>query len=106
MGFPVFPADPQRSSSASCVISNTILNPPWAVGLIETLERDLPASSPGDYIAEIDQAAKEESLAAAILNQGERTDLQSKEFSKILSTISATSSSLAVRLHGVLGAGP
>ena len=90
VGFPVFPADHAQRLGLMRDLRYD-LDPQWAIRLIETLERGLHPALPAKEIAEEDQAAEEKVLAAAIFNQGERTDLQSKKLSKMLSAITAKS---------------
>src|SRR6266478_2555248 len=81
VGFPAFPADRANRLGPMHDLRYD-LDPQWAVRLIETLERGLHSASPAKEIAEEDQAAEEKLLAAAIFNQGERTELQGKKLSK------------------------
>jgi hypothetical protein len=90
VGFPVFPADHTERLGLMRDLEYD-LDAQWAVRLIEQLERSLHLVSVSSETAEEDQAAEEDLLAAAIFNQGERTDLQSKILSRILSVISGES---------------
>ena len=67
------------------------LDPQWAIRLIETLERGLHPALPAKEIAEEAGGRREGACPRAIFNQGERTDLQSKKLSKMLSAITAKS---------------
>jgi hypothetical protein len=90
VGFPDFPADRTERLELMRDLEYD-LDVQWAVKLIEQLERSLHLASVTEETAEDDQAAEEDLLAAAIFNQGERTDLQSKILAKILSVISEDS---------------
>lgn len=85
-GFPVFPADHEKRLGLMHDLGR-YLDPQWAIGLIEELEDNLTASPQGD----VPEAARERLLAAAILNQGERTQQQSEELSGTLSKVSVDS---------------
>lgn len=85
-GFPAFPPDNKKRLGLMRGLESR-LDPQWAIWLIETLERDLRTSPPVDT-AEETETAEGRLLAAAILNQGARTESQSKKLAKILSVIS------------------
>lgn len=87
-GFPAFPAEPDKRGDLMMHGLERDLDPAWAVDLIAALELDLHAAPPADAAAE-SPAAEGRLLAAAILNQGERTVAQSKKLSEVLSVISA-----------------
>jgi hypothetical protein len=90
VGFPILPTDRTERLGLMRDLEYD-LDAQWAVRLIEQLERSLHLASVSGETAEDDQVAEEDLLAGAIFNQGERTDLQSKILSKILSMISEDS---------------
>lgn len=85
-GFPAFPADEEKRIGLVRALQSR-LDPYWALGLIKDLEQDLRTVPPADTTEET-RATEGRLLAAAILNQGARTDSQSKKLAKFLSVIS------------------
>ena len=81
VGFPDFPAGRTERLELMRDLEYD-LDAQWAVRLIEQLERSLHLSSVTEETAEDDQAVEEDLLAAAIFNQGERTDLQRRYWPK------------------------
>jgi hypothetical protein len=88
-GFPVLP--PNHTDRLDLMrVLEIHLDTQWAVGLIEALEQSLRVP-PRVEISEEPEAAEALLIAAAILNQGERTEPQSEKLTKTLSEISASS---------------